>query len=78
MRGDQQLLNLIQTLLKIQQKWVFQRRESSKLLIKEEYGLLMYRYRKVLKHFRNNFDMAMDHLINAPPDAELNDNPAEE
>jgi uncharacterized UBP type Zn finger protein len=27
------------------------------------------RAKKALKHFRNNIDMAMDHLINAPPDA---------
>jgi uncharacterized UBP type Zn finger protein len=34
--------------------------------------------KRVLKKFRNNFNAAMDHLINAPPDQDINDSPTED
>lgn len=43
-----------------------------------EMGFPEDRVKRVLKHFRNNFDMAMDHLINAPPDAMLGEDNANE
>lgn len=32
-----------------------------------EMGFAEDKVKKVLKHFKNNFEMAMDHLINADP-----------